>query len=305
MSSKRRLVGAALLAFVSVIGARGEGPADPVVRLRDDLGRRPYLEPSWIRLEGEGGTLTIRGRVPDEGLARLVELVARNEPGVERVRNELRLDPSLGKWTPTPHDRRLQTIANVRRLLASTAELERYETLGASLDRRVFILHGSVMREDERELAFRLVATHPGVQAVVDRISVRPDAPRRAIGGPLTASDAALLHAIAVAIRAESSVDGVVSVDITIRARDVLLRGVAGSLVAHDLAYEIARATLRAERARRARVLLERRPLTRFLREHGPSHEGVTEPSEPLPALAPIPDRVVSQVLVTLERGPG
>ncbi|HEX3148334.1 MAG TPA: BON domain-containing protein [Gemmataceae bacterium] len=49
--------------------------------------------PANVRVESDGGTIVLRGKVADDDERRLVESMVRLEPGVSDVRNELKVGP--------------------------------------------------------------------------------------------------------------------------------------------------------------------------------------------------------------------
>jgi hypothetical protein len=71
-------------------------PAPPIqspqlqANLQQLITRAPFLsQPNSVRIEVQGTTVVLRGRVADDDERRLIEGMVRMEPGVREVRNEL------------------------------------------------------------------------------------------------------------------------------------------------------------------------------------------------------------------------
>jgi osmotically-inducible protein OsmY len=81
-------------------GTKGLSRADD--RIRKAVASLPGAKQVQVLL-ADGGLVVLRGTVPTERERRLAELMAKLQPGVKRVKNELRLQPpAQSKPASTP-----------------------------------------------------------------------------------------------------------------------------------------------------------------------------------------------------------
>jgi len=126
--------------------------------------QEPLMIPQFIAVEASNGTVRLIGQVADIGDKRLAEDLARNFPGVLRVENYLRVEPT------TKSERQL--ASDVRRALARNSE-----TGDLNLTVRVrgdnVTLSGTVDRYRHSALAEFLASHVVGIDAVHNRLNVR------------------------------------------------------------------------------------------------------------------------------------
>jgi osmotically-inducible protein OsmY len=212
-------------------------------RLRDDLRARSYLERGRIEVRVDGRDVTVAGKVPDALHRSLVRLVCENEPGVERVTDELVIDESLGPWRPSIDERDRIAATSARAALRSDRQLGLYTSLSVRVSGGAATVTGRVARIEHQRAAVKLLCELFGVEHVIDRIEVDPLRASRRSAPPLdmSATETELANAIDERIRADDLLRGSVLISTHVTGDQVILLGEAPDLVHHDAMVELAR----------------------------------------------------------------
>jgi osmotically-inducible protein OsmY len=243
--------------------AQDVGPTALERRYLDEIADRPYFQYARIDARADGHTLALVGRIGSPVESALAELIARNEPGVGQVRNELEVDPSLPQWRPSPAEEVRTRARNVLRRLRQEPRLTLYTTLRTIPDGKAVLLRGAVASSDEHKLALHLAEEYARPFSVHDELRVDRDASRSAPPPAPDFRSRALENELHTLLRTNALLRGEPPIEVRVRGSRVALLGHLPDLVHHDLAVELVRARLHAhERAQvRPRPLgaLERR----------------------------------------------
>lgn len=141
----------------------------------------PSLEARDIDVDVDGDTVTLTGVVETFGEKALAGVIARSLDGVDEVDNRLRVDPELVVVTVTPSRAFAQNVqdatvaANVDAMLLWNQYTDGFD-IDVTADGGVVTLTGTADTEGARNRATQIALGVDGVDTVVNRMDVDPDA---------------------------------------------------------------------------------------------------------------------------------
>jgi osmotically-inducible protein OsmY len=147
-------------------------------RVRSALTQAKRLHGHSISVETKGGFITLTGEVPSEIDKDLAGNLTQGVPGVQEVKNQLRVTPSLKRPSePTPQVNTplpiedLEMEANLRETLQASAEL-RPQTITIKVSHRVVTITGRVASEPQKRRVEQLIRHAPKVSRVINQLRV-------------------------------------------------------------------------------------------------------------------------------------
>ena len=126
------------------------------------------VQARWISVEVIDGVVHLTGFVPDEKQRKAAEEIARSEPGVKDVRNDL----AVGRPTLKREASDAWITAKVKSALFSDPVAPGWSVHVETVDGRVY-LRGVVQSRREAERARMVAIAVDGVRAVVNLLEVR------------------------------------------------------------------------------------------------------------------------------------
>jgi osmotically-inducible protein OsmY len=199
------------------------------------------LEPYSFDVDGgPSGVVTLKGEVGTEEHKALAGQVAGAVPGVERVDNQLRVNPGAVKAAGNERtlgenfddkalDAKVHLAFSLRKELAGT-------DIKVSAFKRTVTLSGQVGTPAQKQLAVAIARDTSGVESVVDQIATGASAPAAAPGGDL----AGRARAAEAAVRANASL-APYALSVTADGDHLTLRGSVRTTAEKDLAALVAR----------------------------------------------------------------
>lgn len=252
MSTYPRMVVLAACALSMIAPAQADPVQDARLEgaLQTALSLNPMLNPFSIKVEVDGQQARLSGDVENPVEQALAEQVALATKGIERVDNQLRIDPRLV-------DRPLELRAYAQRLEDATlGAVVRARLLWSRITEKAFIevesregvvtLRGKVDSPEAKELAGVLARTTDGVHLVNNLVSLDSTALAKAREKPLDApagpqpSNSWIVDKIQASYRFSRNLDGL---NIKVASDEGLVR-LSGEVVSSEqktIAVEVAR----------------------------------------------------------------
>lgn len=200
------------------------GDRDIASAVERRVARDEAIPPNAVAVRVENGVVTLTGTVPHLLAADRARDIAERTRGVRAVvdRTEIRVAERADE----------ELRADVVRALEVDATLDRRD-LGASVERGVVTLEGSVRSVLEHRLAESLARGVRGVTRVENALRIEPDLPR---------SDRDIQLSIVRAMERDARIDPA-AVEVRVEDGRVVLEGVVGSAVEREIARDIAAAS--------------------------------------------------------------
>lgn len=225
-------------------------------RLMTAFGINELLNPFDIRVDAEGGVVTLTGQVDNPTEKALAVQMATGLGGVTEVRDRLEVVDESGQERPTSDIFRFVSDANTTARLQmrlvwndTTSGLD----IGVQTDDGKVTLTGPVSSEEERQMAERIARRTEGVSAVDNQLRVAPEetlsaqAREAARAATRDISDAWITASVAASLRFDSTINHD-QIDVTTQDGVVTLEGKVNTLMQKKEAAEIARETSGVDR---------------------------------------------------------
>lgn len=224
--------------------ARQEGAVSTALALNRQL------SPFGFEVRVEDGVATLRGTVEDEVDRELAEQVALNTAGINRVDNQINLDPALAEQA-APRQSFAQKLedatltATIKSKLLWNAATQALAIDVATVD-GVVTLKGKAQTADAKQLAGTLATNTDGVYevnnlislGVADTATTRAEAQAKKTEESI--SDAWIISKVKASLVLNRDLDGL-SIDVQSDGGMVVLRGTVASTEMKTLAVEVAR----------------------------------------------------------------
>lgn len=209
-----------------------------------------HLSPFKIDVGVEQGTATLKGKVENEVDRELAERIALDTKGIEKVDNQLEVDPSVASepGTRTNMAQRFEDATLVATVKSKLLWSSVTEALNIEVDSKegVITLKGRAQSPEAKELAGSLASNTDGVVSVNNLISlsaadsIAAKAQPQSLTPTEEMSDAWITSKVKASLIYSRTLDGL-NIKVDTKAGVVSLNGVVANFAEKELAVEIAK----------------------------------------------------------------